>query len=649
MGVDSSAGALAPTSSKSLFAGLDRDGIIRRLGRYEQLCGAPRVPDFDGNYLAFTNWVEELTETEKHLAIARSTVDKLYFIDNWVWFESIPMPGMWPPGMAPAAGLRQFKTWDAQAWAAIEADQWNLLMVIKVRQWGATWMELAKCDQELNFQEHQNQALLSLDLPRAQDNLGRLRLIHDHLPGWMKTPYHGKPSKGFIALKGDSRIKAFATQEYGAVSGAYSRVYVDELALIESERGMDLTELIDQGVLEPLRMMQGRFSATTTGRARAGYTWHTTHYLHKDLGGNQKAKPEVWSDMLLLFVPASWHPVWCDPVVYAREMKRQRDPQKFRREHPRTILEAFSPSGICAFDPDAMERRFQAIQTRVDPHLNMKYPPPRATHFEIDRKWGTVVARPAVEGDAEALVYVRPKSGHRYICCADPSRGGSGTKSWCAAHVVDVETGEQVCVVRYKFKTGPAFARYLERVCRHYNLAMLGWERNVDEGGIKQLLDDNYPNLIYQPKPILNSPLDDVGDAAGYLMTEKSRGLYISELKEEIIGDWLIIYDRQTIEECSTFVTVVTNQKTGAEKERASSGANDDLVMSLAATVHFCREAPNMVWVDPEEPSYSTGFPTQIGDVGEILLPSEPQDLYSWPETPVASEPAPRNFWEQME
>lgn len=637
---------------QALWLPCDRDIVVHSLGLPEDFLLAPRVPDFHGDHQAFRNWADDLTADQKMLAVARSCHDPLYFTDNWAWFRSLPEAGMWPPGSTPPVGIRQFKLWEPQAHYISESIYWHIIQVIKVRQWGATWIEATDCAREVNFQDEFLGAIISLDKDRAQETLGRVKIVLEHLPAWMKEELRGRPQKTRIELANRSTLKSMATRDTGTVSDAYNKVLVDETALIEQKRRVNLSELLQSSIDESLRMMNGKRRSVTTGRARAGYVWDETKYLHPDLDGNQKERPDDWGDVWLSFIPADAHPVWRDPEVYERELKRAKDRQKFIREHPKTILEAFSPSGVCAFDAESLEMRYKAVQNGYDRRLNLKYPRPRSVSFHVDRRWGNIQVEERPEA-TEARVYKRPVPGHRYIAAGDPSRGGA-TRSFCAGIVLDVDTGEVVCVVHHKFRSAPEFTRYMVHVAYYYNTAKLMMEVNIDRSAIKQVLEDEYSNPYYRPRLQDAFAMDEPTDEIGFLTTGKTRTMILGVLKDEIVNDWLIIYDREVLDELYTFVLHV-NENTLQEKEMASYGANDDLVMALAMAVYAARMEPDMIESGPsvQDTTGSVGFLDFPADPRSLILPSldehlqdvrmhsleeDPEGLYNWPESTVMEE-----------
>ena len=173
-----------------------------------------------------------------------------------------------------------------------------------------------------------------------------------------------------------------------------------------------------------------------------------------------------------------------------------------------------------------------------------------------------------------------------YIVVADVARGDSSDYS--AAHVIDVESSEQVAEYRGKLDTKD-FGNFLVSLSTEYNNALLVIENaNIGWATIQQVIDRNYPNLYYMSKDLKYVDIEhqhsnryrsqDKSMVAGFSTTSRTRPLIISKLEEYVREKSIIIRSVRTIDELFTFIW-------NNGRAEAMRGYNDDLTMSLAISL----------------------------------------------------------------
>ena len=166
-------------------------------------------------------------------------------------------------------------------------------------------------------------------------------------------------------------------------------------------------------------------------------------------------------------------------------------------------------------------------------------------------------------------VWEDPKSYYEYVIGADVALGRN--RDYSAFHIINRYNGEQVAEF-YSNKTPiNEFAEIIAREASLYNVAHVVVERNTIGNN---LIDSLYRVLEYE-----NLWMEDKQDF-GIQTTSKNRDIMLTKLEEFIRLNKIKLNSKRTIDELLAFI-INDSGKTQAEKNH-----NDDLVMSLAFTVH---------------------------------------------------------------
>ena len=169
-----------------------------------------------------------------------------------------------------------------------------------------------------------------------------------------------------------------------------------------------------------------------------------------------------------------------------------------------------------------------------------------------------------------------------YIVAADVARGDG--EDFSAAHILDVETLEQVAEYKGKISTQD-YGDLLVVIATEYNNALLIIEReNIGWATIQRVIDRKYPNLFYSSGDLtyvdtLNQinrrgMVEGKNLKPGFSTSSRSRDLIISKLDEHFRDKSLTIRSQRLIDELYVFIW-----KGG--KAQAMDGYNDDLVLAL--------------------------------------------------------------------
>lgn len=243
----------------------------------------------------------------------------------------------------------------------------------------------------------------------------------------------------------------------------------------------------------------------------------------------------------------------------------------FNQEFPHSPEVAFLTSGRPRFDlrtvermpiirdPLAGELEMVRVGTRIEPQF-----------------------QPREDGFGALRVWKRPTAGKRYVIGADPSRGvdvgaavGKVDPDWGVASVHELETGEQVAVLRARM-TPYALAQYVADVGRLYNTAFLVPEAN-EMGFIEALLQQEYPAThLYTRKRDADDPRPVTAHEVGWMTTATSKTQLVSALDRALREMSVVVRDPVTLQELRTFV-YHSDGKVGGQQ-----GCHDDCVIALA-------------------------------------------------------------------
>ena len=341
-------------------------------------------------------------------------------------------------GAGDAADWGSFRLWPAQHDAAARLQAHRLVVLLKARQLGFTYLLLAFGLWHLLLHPVATVLLFSRRETEARDLLDRLRAMHDRLPSWLQASEAEPDSAHAWQLPSGSRALAFPT----TAGDSYSAT----LAIVDEA---DLLPDGDQAAL--MRAVK----PTIDGGGRMIL-----------LSRPDKSRPESPFKRVYRAARAGendWHPIFAP---------WQADPRR---------------------DPDWYEAQRRDVLSRTGSldDLHEQYPAseaealsPRTLAKRIPAAWLEACSSPRLPipgiPDAPALplleVYAPPKAGGRYILGADPAEGNP-TSDDSALCVLDVRTGEECAALAGKVPP-EVLADYAAALCLWYNRAPALIERN---------------------------------------------------------------------------------------------------------------------------------------------------------------------------
>jgi hypothetical protein len=424
-----------------------------------------------------------------------------------------------------------FRLWPEQRRMARLLQDNRLVVVLKARQLGLTWLVLAFALWLLLFHPSATVLLFSRRDDEATDLLAvRLRGMYDRLPAFLKASGFTTDNDHEWALASGSRALAFPTTAGDS--------YTATLAVVdEADLSPDLDRLMR--AVKPTIDGGGRMILLS----RADKTKPLSTFKRIYQGARQGQ-----NDWVPVFLP--WH---ARPDRDAAWYEAQRQDILARTGAVDDLHEQYPATDAEALAPRSLDKRLPAEW--LTKCYQPREPVSDASHSSSRKP-------PAIPG---LVVYAPPQPGRRYVVGADPAEGNPSSDP-SALEVLDVDSGAEVASLAGRYEPA-TFAAHVEAVSRYYNGAAVLVERNNHGHAVLLWLYDHAPGLVRL-----------CGDdrRPGWNTTTKSKaGLY------DIVGAALrdgevVIHGPETFEQLASIE---------GSTHRAPEGQHDDRAVAFVLAV----------------------------------------------------------------
>lgn len=368
-------------------------------------------------------------QTEESLVCAEGWEGCAYFIHNYVQIFDTRV-GLWVP----------FHLWPAQVAVLRQLFEERLLVILKARQMGLTWLVLAyelwlmlfqPIMVALNFSRRETEAkeLLSKD---------RMRGMYTRLPRWLQAQTVESNNELEFALSNESRALAFPTTAGDSYAARFG--LVDEADLVPNlgDLLLALKPTIENGQLVLLSKSNKK---EPESRFKAIY----------------RAAKEKKNGYCAIFLPwmanprrtKNWYAAEC-----ASAMAETGSLDDVWEQYPETDTQALAGKTLNKrIAPQFLERNYQEI---------------KPAEFAPDEP-----QPPAIPG---LVIWRKPVEGKKYVLGADPAEGNPNSDP-SALCVQDEATGEEVAQLASQFEM-TIFAAHINAVGLFFNRAGVLVERN---------------------------------------------------------------------------------------------------------------------------------------------------------------------------
>jgi hypothetical protein len=460
-----------------------------------------------------------------------------------------------------------FHLWPAQLTTLDTIRDNRLVVILKARQLGLTWLVLGFVLWEMLFRPAATVLLFSRRDDEAVDLLRtRLRGMYDRLPDWLKVRSFPVDNDHEWQWSNGSRVLAFPTTAGDSYTATLA--IVDEADLVP-----DLDSLMR--AVKPTIDGGGRMVLLS----RADKTRPLSPFKRIYQGARQGQNG--WAPV---FLPWNARPDR-EAAWYTSQQQdifaRTGAVDDLHEQYPATDAEALAPRSL--------DKRLPAGW------LKRCYQPREPLTFDRDGR----VKPPAIPG---LTVYALPVPGRRYAVGADPAEGNP-TSDPSAMAVLAVDNGEEVASLAGRFEPA-TFASHVSEVATWYQRAPVLVERNNHGHAVLLWLRDNAPGL---------TRLGGHDGNPGWHTTTRSKAMLYDCAGEALRDGEAVIHGLDTFSQLASIEGATLRALEGQQDDRAVA-----FVLGLKGREKMLRGAgagpgcgPVLLtagWQDPFAGSYGRGW-----------------------------------------
>lgn len=409
-------------------------------------------------------------------------------------------------------GLVPFKLYPYQSKMFDHFNNNRFAIVLACRQSGKSISSLAYLLWYAMFHSEQTVAILANKGSTAREMVGRITLMMENLPFWLQ-PGCKAANKSTIEFSNNSRIISAATSSSSIRGFSINLLYLDEFAFVENA-----TEFYTS-----------TYPVVSSGKTSRVIITSTANGI-----GNLYHK--IWESAVQ--ETSEYKPFrvdWWDVPGRDEEWKRMTVANTSELQFEQEFGNAFHGTGNTLFNGQCL------LELRAEDPI-----------FDRDglRQYRTV------------------EEGHRYVIFVDVAKGRG--MDYSTFNVIDLSTDrwEQVCVYQDNIISPLLFPDKIVKWAKYYNDAYIVVESN-DQGAV--VCNGIYYDWEYENMFIQSSVK---ADALGVMMDKKVKRIGCSHIKDIVEQGKLVVRDKETIIEMSTFVAK-------GQSYEASDDNHDDLVMNL--------------------------------------------------------------------
>ena len=438
---------------------------------------------------------------------------KRYFND-FLDFVQVVEP---PPGR----GVIAFERWNHLVEVCENLNDEKLLVWLKSRQTGASWLLAAYSLWTAMYKEGALVLLLSQGEEESKVLLSKSRFIYERLPDGLKTALGTDSRQELTFPMMESGIRALPSTDKAGRSATASLVILDEADFHEhlAANYAAVKPTIDDG--------GGQLIMVSTSNAANARSMFKQIYQEAPDNGFKK-----------IFYGWNVRPGRDNDWFTARQ-KEYADVSLFEKEYPASEAEALSPPRtIAAFDHDILNLMAQDCRAPI---------------------------KKVQVGPVEASIWQEYHPGKRYVAATDTSHGTGG--DWAITVVLDVSTGYVVADIQTNLIPPDQLSLASMELLKLYHNPVWGIEDN-DWGvlTISTAREARYPHLYYR---------DD--DKCGWHTDERSRYILWGELIEAVSDRLVVVPNQDGIDQ---FYAVIRNPKKNGRIE-GQAGAHDDYPLAV--------------------------------------------------------------------
>ena len=435
---------------------------------------------------------------------------------------------MEPP---PGRGVVPFERWEHLVEVCGYLESEKLLVWLKSRQTGASWLLAAYALWMVLFRTGALVLLLSQGEEESKVLLAKCRFIYERLPLPLKVPLGTDSRQELTFPNMASAIRALPSTDKAGRSATASLVIMDEA---------DFHEHLDANyaaVKPTIDDHGGQLIVVSTSNAMNARSLFKVLYKEAPNNGFKR-----------VFYGWNVRPGRTNEWYLARQQEYH-DRSLFEKEYPNSDDEALAPPRtIAAFDPEILNQMSHDVKKPIE---QMQCGPEKAN------------------------IYQDFQIGKRYAAGTDTSHGTGGDDA--VTVIIDVATGYVVADIQTNTLPPEQLALASIDLMARYHHPIWGIEDN-DWGilTIQYARSARYPRLYYRDE-----------DKAGWHTDERSRYMLWGELMEAVSARIITVPSEEGL---SQFFSVIRNPKKNGRIE-AQYGAHDDYPLAVGIAWQLRRYA----------------------------------------------------------
>ncbi|KKN40165.1 hypothetical protein LCGC14_0735970 [marine sediment metagenome] len=428
------------------------------------------------------------TFTERDLGFELARRSFLHFLD-YVWILEPP----------PGRGTILLEKWPHIVEAAEALTMHRLIVWLKARQIGASWLTATWDLWNALFSENARILLFSQGEDEAQDKLSKCKFVYEHLPEQLRTPLT-TDNKGTLIFGNGSNISAWPSTTKAGRSATGTIVDMDEADFHEyfADNFNAVKPILDDN--------GGQLLLTSTS--------------------NAESMVSVFKDLFRGAPGNGFHPIFYAWDVrpnrsedwYEERQQEYTDTYKFFKEYPSSAEVALAPpEELSAFDHSALDIMMEDV-------------------------------KPPLEVIGYANIYRKYIPGRKYAAGTDTSHGTGGDYGVTA--IIDVATLAVVADIMSNTLLPEELAYESYKLLESYSFPIWGIEDN-DWGvvTVNKARDLGYPRLYKRDDTHL-----------GWKTTTRSKPILWSELIDATNARAMVIFSRDGLRQ---YYNVQRDPKTG--------------------------------------------------------------------------------------
>lgn len=491
----------------------------------------------------------------ERLEWAKCAVSAAYFCDAYGVIDDAQ-------GHGGETGTMPFKLWPAQLPLMDDLCRERLVVILKARQLGISWVLCVFILWKCLFFPGQEVLLFSKGQKEANELIRRVRALYDRLPRWLQVALPGPilpGSRTAVEWVNGSRIQSMPATKSAGASYTASLVVMDEFA--KMLWGAEL-----YGTAKPTIDAGGQLVVMSTAEGYGNF-FHTL-WLGAQAGTNS-FKP--------VFLPW-WARPGRDMAWYRKVLAESPNPKICLQEYPGNSTEAFLNSGRARFEAPWVLAQNDNVRT---PLPKSRWPESlnRPSGFPWERGLPTLKDIPGLH------VYAPPAGGRLYVISADVAEGkdpsGADDSDLDAAVCFDADTLEEVATLHGRWQPDE-YGKFLMALAGPYRAVVIVERNNHGHAVLATFRLKGFP-LLHGHR---HGPGYGVGhdNHEGWLTHVQTKPQSVDLLAECLRDRLVTIRHRPTLDELIGYM-VLKNGSTGAPPRM-----HDDLVMAWAVGLAYVRD-----------------------------------------------------------